>query len=304
MNAIKIAQDLHLIPLDQDIRGFTDFIGVWLYQGEKTFLIDVGPAATVPHLLTILDHLKATRLDAILLTHIHLDHAGGIGDMAGAFPDTPICCHSAAMPHLADPARLWEGSLKTLGDTARAYGPIGPVPSRQLVDATVSPWRQVHPILTPGHAPHHVSYQIAPHLFAGETGGVFRSIDGHPAYLRPATPPRFFLDTALKSIDTLIDLKPETICYGHFGIRQEGTAMLKRHREQLIRWEGIIEGVMRDHRGEDPAEACLKALFREDPLLSSFSHLSDAEQERERFFLTNSIKGYVGYIEQKNTPAD
>jgi len=297
---MTISPDLHLIPLDQDIRGFTRFIGVWLYRGERTFLVDVGPAATVPHLLEALADLGITRLDAILLTHIHLDHAGGIGDVARSFPETPVFCHEVGIPHLADPSRLWEGSLKTLGDTARAYGEISAVPAQQLRDAASPPWDEVSSTLTPGHSPHHVSYQIPPYLFAGETGGVLRSLDDGHEYLRPATPPRFFLETALGSIDALIALEPDSLCYGHFGIRSEGKAMLQKHREQLIRWEETIAGVMEGHRGEDISDACLDALFGEDPLLAAYSHLTDAEQERERFFLINSIRGYVGYLQQKD----
>ncbi len=121
MNIIEIAPKLSLIPLDQDIPGFGSFIGSWLYKGEKTFLVDVGPAATVPLLINALDSLGVKSLDAILLTHIHIDHAGGIGDLASRFPDTPVVCHGSGIPHLRDPSRLWQGSVKTLGDVATGY---------------------------------------------------------------------------------------------------------------------------------------------------------------------------------------
>ena len=76
----ELAKNLWLIPLNYKLTGFTSFIGAWLYKGEKTFVVDVGPAATVPVLLKALDELGVRRLDAVLLTHIHIDHAGGIGD--------------------------------------------------------------------------------------------------------------------------------------------------------------------------------------------------------------------------------
>ena len=300
MKSINVAPDLHLIPLDLSLRGFTNFIGVWLYQGEKTVLIDVGPTVTVPHLLNVLDGLNADRLDAILLTHIHLDHAGGIGHIARAFPETPILCHEVGIPHLVDPSRLWEGSINTLGDTARAYGPIQPVPADQLVSARQSPWDAVVPIITPGHSPHHVSYHIAPYLFLGETGGVFRSLEGKHTYLRPATPPKFFLETAIESLDGLIALEPGTICYGHFGIRKDGLEMLQTHRGQLLLWERILGEAIDEHKEDDVFTACMAALFEEDPLLEGYFHMTPAEQERERFFLLNSIKGYAGYLQRKN----
>lgn len=299
MRSINLAPDLHLIPLDLSLRGFTNFIGVWLYQGERTVLIDVGPAVTVPLLLKVLDGLEVDRLDAILLTHIHLDHAGGVGQMAQAFPKTPIFCHEVGIPHLVDPSRLWEGSLDILGDTARAYGPMQPVPADQLAEARQSPWDGIAPIITPGHSPHHVSYHIPPYLFLGETGGVFRSLEGKHTYLRPATPPKFFLETAIESLDSLIALKPGTICYGHFGLRKNGLEMLQAHRGQLLLWERILGETIDGHKKDDVFSAGMEAILEKDPLLEGYFHMTSAEQERERFFLHNSMKGYVGYLQRR-----
>ena len=85
-----IEDNLSLIELVPPIAGFDRFIGAWLYQDQFSFLIDVGPAITVPDLLSALTELNITKLDYILLTHIHIDHAGGIGDIARHFPKTPI----------------------------------------------------------------------------------------------------------------------------------------------------------------------------------------------------------------------
>jgi len=298
MESIAVAEDLHLIPLDQNLRGFTHFIGAWLYQREQTYLVDVGPAATVPHLTEALNRLGITAIDAILLTHIHLDHAGGIGHMAKIFPDARIFVHEAGIPHLSEPDRLWEGSLKTLGDTARQYGQILPVPAHRLTDARNALEMGVRPLITPGHASHHVSYRLPPYLFLGEAGGVCRSLGKGYTYLRPATPPKFFLETTIASLDALIALRPDTVCYGHYGIRMDGVAMLEAHRAQLLLWEQLMEGTVGDGR-EDPSAAALEMLLLKDPCLSALCRLPGAEQERERFFLLNSIKGYAGHLERQ-----
>ena len=300
-NIVQISQDLFLITLYPPIRGFEDFIGVWLYRGEKTFLIDVGPSVTADGLMRVLKELKIHKLDYILLTHIHLDHAGGIGDIASYFPETPVICHRAGIAHLIDPARLWEGTVKTLGDTGKSYGQIKAVPENRLVDAENFTSPSVIPIITPGHSPHHVSYHTDKYLFAGEKGGVSLSLPSGDEYMRPATPPRFFLDISIDSIDKLISSNPSTICYGHFGMRDNAVAMLRRHRNQLLLWNEIIGEEMKNFHEENFYPLCINRLLHADPLLKDFIHLDAAAQERERFFLKNSINGFAGYLESVQT---
>jgi glyoxylase-like metal-dependent hydrolase (beta-lactamase superfamily II) len=300
MKLFEIAPKLYLVPLDQNLPGFTSFIGSWIYKGKKTFLVDVGPAATIPLLIKSLEALKISHLDAILLTHIHIDHAGGIGDLSLLFPETPIVCHEIGIQHLRDPSRLWEGSLKTLGHTARVYGPFRPVHPNLLHEASGFQGHGIVSIMTPGHAPHHVSYLLSTYLFAGEAGGIFIDMSGDNYYLRPATPPRFFLNTYTESIDALIATKPTMICYSHFGMSEDAVGMLKTHKKQLLIWENIIENEMIRFRQIDDEEfidRCLYRLLNEDPNLKGFDHMDEAAQERERGFLKNSIKGFTGYLQ-------
>ena len=299
MSLVCVTPDLTLVPLDQNLPGFTSFIGAWLYKKEKTILVDVGTAATIPVLVESLKALGVSHLDAILLTHIHIDHAGGIGEMAALFPDTPIVCHETGIRHLVEPSRLWEGSLKTLGKTAEAYGPFRPVPSERLYDAAGYTEHGVLPAMTPGHAPHHVSYFIDACLFAGEAGGVFIRTPDNENYLRPATPPRFFFETYIDSVDKLIKKAPAMICYGHFGFHDDAVGMLETHRKQLLLWREIVEDeINRSQQMEDEAVVgnCLQRLLTEDPCLKHFSHMDALVQDREGGFLRNSIKGFIGYL--------
>ena len=290
-----VSNDLFLITLPPPIPGFDDFIGCWLYRGSISFIVDPGPSVTSEALARALAELKVSRLDYIFLTHIHIDHAGGVGNIAANFPESSIICHKAGIPHLVDPSRLWEGSVKTLRETAKAYGPIKPVSSNRFIQADQFMSDIVTPVFTPGHSPHHVSYLTKEHLFVGEAGGVFLSIDSGCEYLRPATPPRFFLEISTDSIDTLIEKNPLNICYGHHGIKGNAVKMLNKHRNQLLLWEKIIKKEIQNSN-EDFLPSCFNRLLKEDLLLSGFSHMEPSVQKREQGFIINSIKGFEGYL--------
>ena len=297
MNISEVAPKLYLIALDQKkLPGFVSFIGSWLYKGEKTFLVDVGPSATIPDLSDALKTLGVQRLDAVLLTHIHIDHAGGIGDLISRFPDTPAVCHKSGIPHLEDPARLWEGSVKTLGDTARAYGPFQPVPKGLIQDAEIYREHGIMPLLTPGHAPHHVSYLIGDYLFAGEAGGVFSALPDGNFYLRPATPPRFFPETSTRSLESLMAVPHKLICYGHFGMTKNTPQILESHKAQLQLWADVIQQQFRSDPGPGIENRCMEMLLKTDPLLSGWHQMEVSVRERERYFLFNSIRGFLGWV--------
>lgn len=293
----QISNDLYLITLTPLIRGFDNFISVWLHKGEKTFIIDVGPSVTSADLITALRGLKVDHLDYIFLTHIHLDHAGGIGEISSCYPETPIICHQAGIDHLVDPNLLIEGTIKALGDTGRAYGLIQPVLKDQLMDAGQFVSDGIVPVITPGHSQHHVSYLTEEYLFVGEAAGVcFPLASGTGDFMRPATPPRFFLDITIKSIDDLIARKPKKICFSHFGIKDDSVKMLKAHKDQLLLWEKLISEQMKRSREEDFLNTCMDVLLKSDPRMAGFSCLDESVQERERTFIYNSIKGFHGYL--------
>ena len=294
---IHFSPTLCLVPLDQNLPGFTAFIGAWLVRGNRTWLIDPGPAATIPHLIGALDAISVKHLDAILLTHIHIDHAGGVGDLVRHFADTPVICHNSAVKHLADPTRLWEGSVKTLGATARAYGSIRPVPGAVIVDAGHCPEPDIVAIETPGHAVHHVSYLVDETLFAGEAGGVFHRMADGGTYLRPATPPRFFAETSIRSIDTLISLPHRRLCYGHFGMTEDTPEILAVHRDQLGRWVETIRREKQIDPGKGIVDRCMARLLKEDTLMAGWHTMAAAVRQREAAFMANSIRGILGYLE-------
>jgi len=285
-----------LIEIKQDRPGFDRFIGSWLCPFDKTVVVDVGPSRSLPKLMDALTARGIHRVDYVLLTHIHMDHAGGLAEFLDHFPMARAVCHGKAIPHLVDPSKLWLGSQKTLGDLAETYGPIAPVKRDRLIPHTEAQAEGIDLLETPGHAVHHLSFIVRGNLFAGEAGGIYIRGEGWE-YLRPATPPVFFLKQFLESIDRLLNARDLTMCYAHFGRADSSHHMLKRERAQLLFWQ---ETVREEMAKGDPLlmERCMAKLLAEDPELSAFEAMSSADQDRERFFMGNSIKGYLGFLQE------
>jgi glyoxylase-like metal-dependent hydrolase (beta-lactamase superfamily II) len=283
-----------LVELKQDRPGFNRFIGSWVIKGEQNVVVDVGPSNSIGQLISALAGMEVDRVDWVLLTHIHIDHAGGLAGFLARFPMARAVCHAKGIDHLVDPSRLWAGTKKTLGDLADHYGPIGPVKRESLVPHTEAETRGLEIIETPGHAQHHLSFVYRNHVFAGEAGGIYLTV-GDSEYLRPATPPVFFLKEFLESIDRLLARETMPICYGHFGRAQSSHPLLKRHKDQLILWEDVIKQEM-SSAGNDLVERCLHRLLDKDLGLRAFAGMSGEDQERERYFIRNSVRGYLGFL--------
>ncbi len=294
-----VADGLYQINLTPPIEGFDDFISAWLVTGPPSLVVDVGPSATGAQLARALETLGISRLDYILLTHIHLDHAGAVGRLAAQFPEATVVCHPKAIPHLVDPTRLWEGSRHVLGPVAEAYGPIEPLAAERLVSAEGFVRDGVEAVLTPGHAAHHVSFFSPAALFAGEACGVHYALPGGREYMRPATPPVFLMGTALNSIDALIARAPRRMVVGHFGMKADGAGLLRRHRGQLLYWERWLSERLGAYAAEEAVERCVQGLLLEDPLLEAFGLFPQPARERERYFLKNSISGFLGWVAGK-----
>jgi glyoxylase-like metal-dependent hydrolase (beta-lactamase superfamily II) len=293
----NISENLFLIDLDLPLPGFRLFISSWVIKvDDRAIVIDPGPRATVPMLCEALKELGVKMIDYVLLTHIHLDHAGGCGELIAQYPEPTVVCHPQAVDHLADPERLWHGSVKVLGDLARTYGKPTPVTREKLCSVWDIQWKgyRIESLETPGHASHHLSFFLEDIVLAGEVAGV-RIPSGNPPYTRPATPPPFQPKVALRSISRVIERSPERICYGHYGMVDNGVRVLENARNQIRLWLDIIEK-RRDKGFELDEEEILEEILSRDPGVRSFHQLEPDIRERETYFIKNSIKGMAGFI--------
>jgi len=292
--------DIRLIEIEQDMPGFNGFLGSWLCKDNHLhFLVDVGPANTSERLINSLQMMGIDRVDFILLTHIHIDHAGALADLLEHYPMARVVCHEKGIKFLVDPSKLWLGSLDVLGKTAKGYGEPRPVKEDRLLSHKQITIPGLTVIETPGHAAHHLSFSYKNSLFAGEAGGNYFLIHQRE-YLRPATPPRFFLEVFLKSLDRLLALEDQTMCYAHFGVAEGSHRLLNRFRDQLLRWKELI--FHQFQKGDkNLVNRCMDALFEHDPDLAAFTEMDAARQKREKIFLINSINGFIGFFQEELT---
>lgn len=286
-----------LIEIKQDMPGFDRFMASWVFRDEVNVVVDVGPANSAKRLIDALSTMGVERIDYILITHIHIDHAGALGELLDRYPDAKAVCHEGSIDHLADPSKLWEGARRVLGEVAEGYGPPKPVPRDRLIPHTLESLEGLEVIETPGHAPHHLCFSYKGGLFSGEAGGDYFNVDG-VEYLRPATPPRLFLDVFAESVERLLALKSQPIYYAHFGTAEDSHRLLERFLDQLTMWGKIIGEEIGDGPG-DIAKKALGRLLEEDPNLRAVEKLERETRRRELFFLESSVRGFIGYLEQE-----
>lgn len=305
---------LDLIDLDQELPGQRRFISCWTGRSDQiNFIVDPGPPSTADYLIGRLEEIGLERLDHILLTHIHLDHGGATARILERWPEARVHSHQAGHKHLVDPGRLWEGSRQVLGKKAEVYGEPRAVPARAIVTASSDVPEGLHIIPTPGHAPHHLAFIYAGNLFAGEAAGTFSSLGKGPQsreyYLRPATPPRFFLPVASESLDRLLKVEPppDQICFAHHGHHAGNVGdLLQEARDQLHLWVQVISTFLQEeNRGQVPEsgpelEALLAPVADKlklaDPRFARGRGLPADIQERESDFTRQTLRGMLGYL--------
>ncbi len=300
MNIIEVTENLYLIDLPQKLEGFRKFISSWVVKDDKkAMIVDVGPASTISTLVNSLKFLGIEDVEFVLLTHIHLDHAGGIGHFLEYYPNAKIVVHEKGKPHLINPEKLWKGSLKVLVEVAEVYGEPKPVPESSIYDGEIEfAGEKIEIVKTPGHASHHQSYVYGEFLFVGETVGVHMPLK-NDYYLRPATPSRFVYEVAYDSIEKIINLGEKRLCFGHFGFKKNSVNIAEKAKNQLKLWVNVVYDIAcrRDFQGEEEILKQAKSeLLEKDERFSKYHLLDDDIKKREDYFINNSLKGILEYV--------
>lgn len=225
-------------------------------------VVDPGPTADLPALRRGLAAMgvETADLHALLLTHIHLDHAGATGTLARAHPALKVFVHQRGARHLADPSRLVESATRLYGALMEPlWGEIAPVPGDQLVPLTGDETlrlgdRRVRVAYTPGHASHHVSLldETTGTAFTGDTAGI--RIEQAPYVMPPTPPPDIDLEAWNASLDRLTGWAPARLLVTHFGLVDDPANHLDWMRDGLRDWSERVR-ISLAEPGDDPERA-------------------------------------------------
>ncbi len=254
--------------------GRARVIGCWEVDGV---LIDPGPESSVTTLLAALTAPPR----ALLLTHIHLDHAGATGALVARWPDLPVYVHERGAPHLVDPSRLLASAERLYGDQMdHLWGRVLPVPAERL--EILSGGERIldfEVACTPGHASHHVSFLHRPtrRAFVGDAGGV--RTPPSPLVVPPTPPPEVDLEAWEDSLGRLAAWSPRSLGLTHFGSIEEPAAHLalvgRRLREVAERartldsesFQGVLRAEIAAAADAETAAATVQAIPPEQQYL-------------------------------------
>jgi glyoxylase-like metal-dependent hydrolase (beta-lactamase superfamily II) len=296
-----------VVQIDTKLGGWGEVTAGYLIEGPEPCLVETGSQTSFDTTLAALRELGLGGADlaSVVVTHIHLDHAGGVGDVAAAFPRARVYVHEKGARHLANPERLVRSAALVYGDLLDSlYGRLRPTPAERIVvlddgeQIRVGPQRALTCVYSPGHAKHHLALHDSESglLFVGDAVGVRLPNAG---VLRPATPPPDFdLDLALRSLHRFADRRPSGLALAHFGLTPgDPLELLDDAAATLRRWAEVAEAAVRD--GHDIAAA----------LDEAFAHDFDGvDPERRRVNETlNGVHanaaGFQRWLQHRDAPS-
>lgn len=302
--ATQIADDLWVI--DTVFQGERGVIASYLLTGRAGLaLVDVGSAVSEERLLA---GVRAAGyapedIEHLLLTHIHLDHAGASGTLTRLLPRANVYVHRIGAPHLIDPAKLISSAQRIYGDRMdMLWGTMEPVPAERIRELDEGDQisvgeRMLRVLYTPGHAVHHIAYhdQAQNVVFAGDVAGVrLEGID----FVRPPTPPPdLSLEDWNASIERLVALAPRELYIAHYGPVSDTLPHLAQLRTALAEWGEVVLAGMRAGEGDQALADDLARRYDDEVARAADTVRGEQDDAVRRYELaTNYLMSAQGYV--------
>lgn len=288
--------------IDLKTAGYENFIAAYVLKEDKVAVVETGPTSSIPNLLAGLQEIgiQNEAVNYVIVSHIHIDHAGGAGTLLHNLSHAKLLVHKRGAPHMVNPEKLWVHSREALREIVDLYGPIQPVPEDRIViseDGMVIDLGEhvkLQVIETLGHASHHQSFyeKESRTLFLGDAGGIYlKRLDA----VIPTTPPPLHLEMKLDSLEKLIKLEAEWLCYTHFGHADNAVSRLQAYVEQLKLWAKIVSDST--ERGDD-LEATYAKIMEQDLSMKRAEEFIKSHWMVRQSMVLQSIRGFIQYFKK------
>lgn len=288
-DTVDLGNDVFM--MDTRMGGYEDITSSYLIRSSKPCLVETGSARSAPVVVEQLAQLGIGPADlaTIVVTHIHLDHAGGVGDLAETFPNADVVVQERGARHLADPSRLVASAQRVFGEAMdRLFGDLQPTPATRIVsiaergEVDLGDGRHLAAFHNPGHASHHIGLvdSATGDLYTGDAAGVYVP---ETADVRPATPPPDFdLDLTLSSLAAMREVGPTRLLFSHFGPVTEIDEVLDASIDELHAWVDTVRAAREISPDLDHAVAMVREkarvrhgyLYEDSELLAKQEELS------------------------------
>ena len=273
-----------------------DIASYLVYTDKYILLIETGPSASIKKIYNFIEDegITVEDIDYILVTHIHLDHAGAAGHIVKKNRSILVYVHPRGFPHLINPDKLWTASKEVLGMLARLYGPPLSIPRKNLIrvedgyklDLDEDEILFIH---TPGHASHHMAFFFTGHkyLFTGDAAGIY-----HSNILIPSTPKPHNPVKAIESLEKLIDLDVKKVYFTHFGGYEPGVNILKKAREKWVSWYNIFKTFYEEKLSIEDAYLKLLAVDEDSRKMNEYFKMRGYGENE----LLVNVRGFLSYF--------
>ena len=282
--------------VDVHMMGVDGFGAIYLIDEEEKAIVETGTSNDVRAILGAIREfgLRPADIDHVIVSHVHLDHAGGAGFLLREMPNATVYVHERGHKHLVDPSRLVASAASALGDMASEFGTMAPIPPDRLRavkdgESLDLGGRVLRFLDSPGHAPHELTVLDEKNrcVYTGDAAGLYFPAD---RILIPITPaPAFDLEQNLATFRRLLDLQPRALLFSHFGPHDDPREAIRRQLVQYPAWSDLVRRYLKD-RGED---GVTEELFR---LTCAGAKTYPHDFLRRR--IRNSVHGLAAYHER------
>lgn len=301
----EIAENIYRI--DDQLYSIPEWGSIYLINEEKKALIDTGPTTSAHAALDGIRSagVKPEDMDYLIVTHIHLDHAGGAGVLLRDMPEAQVVVHQRGARHLADPTRLVSSVIATEGEEAiTRTGEVVPIENGRIKSVNdgdvieLSEKQTLRFIDAPGHAPHELCIHESRNngLFSGDAAGI--SVADNKVLLPVTPPPSFDLELYLGTLDRLMGLKASMIYFAHFGGSSRVQEDLQLARDKVQLWNSIVAEAIAEGGFEKAAERIRAQIYRE---LEPVKKMEALYNYLTRGIAEMNVTGYINYYQKKQS---